>query len=220
MLFQDRIQAARLLAEKLKSYKGRSPLILAIPRGAVPMGEVIADALDGELDVILVHKLGAPGNPEFAVGSVSERGDVFLSDAAEALGISENDIAREVRDQLESLNRRRASYTPIRHSIDSFNRIVIVVDDGIATGSTMIAALRAVRVKRPAKLIGAVAVAPPETLERIAKEADEVVYLEAPINFHAVGQFFLNFSQVSDDEVIEILKQASVKAKTLASRPG
>ncbi len=220
MLFQNRIQAARLLSEKLKPYKGQCPLILAIPRGALPMGRVIADALDGELDVVLVHKLGAPGNPEFAIGSVSERGDVFLSDAAAAMGISENHIAREVRAQLENLRRRRALYTPVRPSINPFNRIVIVVDDGIATGSTMIAALRAVRVKRPAKLIGAVAVAPPETLDRIAKEADEVVYLAAHINFHAVGQFFLNFSQVSDDEVIEILKQASPKAKTLASRPG
>ncbi len=220
MLFQDRIQAARLLSEKLKPYKGQCPLILAIPRGALPMGRVIADALDGELDVVLVHKLGAPGNPEFAIGSVSERGDVFLSDAAAAMGISENRIVREVRAQLENLRRRRALYTPVRPSINPFNRIVIVVDDGIATGSTMIAALRAVRVKRPAKLIGAVAVAPPETLDRIAKEADEVVYLAAPINFHAVGQFFLDFSQVSDDEVIEILKEVSQQAKTTVSRPG
>jgi predicted phosphoribosyltransferase len=121
------------------------------------------------LDVVLVHKLGAPGNQEFAIGSVSEGGDIFLSGVAAAMGISENYIAREVKAQLENLRRRRALYTPVRPPIDTFNRIVIVVDDGIATGSTMIAALRAVRVKRPAKLIGAVAVAPPETLDRIAK---------------------------------------------------
>jgi predicted phosphoribosyltransferase len=207
MLFQDRQEAARLLSEKLKSYEGQCPLILAIPRGAVPMGRVIADALDGELDVVLAHKLGAPGNPEFAIGSVSEGGDVFLSGAAAAMGISENYIAQEVKAQLENLRRRRALYTPVRSPINPFNRIVIVVDNGIATGSTMIAALRAVRVKQPAKLIGTVAVAPPETLDRIAKEADEVVYLAAPINFHAVGQFFLDFSQVSDDEVVALLKK-------------
>jgi predicted phosphoribosyltransferase len=216
MLFQNRQEAAWLLAEKLKPYKGQNPLILAIPRGAVPMGQIIADALDGELDVVLVHKLGAPGNPEFAIGSVSESGEVFLTDTAAALGISEYHIAREIKTQLESLRRRRTVYTPVRPPIDPFNRIVIVVDNGIATGSTMIAALRAVRAKRPSKLIGAVAVAPPETLERIAKEADEVVYLAAPEIFHAVGQFFLDFSQVTDEEVIDILKQASQKTKTPA----
>jgi predicted phosphoribosyltransferase len=220
MLFQDRQEAARLLSEKLKQYKGQCPLILAIPRGAVPMGQVIAEALDGELDVILVHKLGAPGNPEFAIGSVSECGDIFLSSAAADMGISEGYIDREVKTQLENLRRRRALYTPVRPPIDPFNRIIIVVDNGIATGSTMIAALRAVKVKRPAKLIGAVAVAPPETLDRIAKEADEVVYLAAPPNFYAVGQFFLNFTQVSDDEVIEILKQAPQQARVPTSRHG
>ena len=215
MLFQNREEAARLLAEKLKQYKGQNPLILAIPRGAVPMGGIIADALEGELDVVLVHKLGAPGNPEFAIGSVSEGGDVFLTDAAEAMGMSQYRIAREVRTQLETLQRRRSLYTPVRPPIDPFNRIVIVVDNGIATGSTMIAALRAVRAKRPAKLIAVVAVAPPDTLERIAKEADEVVYLAAPESFHAVGQFFLDFSQVSDEEVVAILKKSRPRPATV-----
>jgi predicted phosphoribosyltransferase len=156
---------------------------------------------------VLVHKLGAPGNPEFAIGSVSEGGDVFLSDAARAMGISHDRIEREVQAQLETLRHRRAMYTPIHPPIDPSNRIVIVVDNGIATGATMIAALRAVRAKRPAKLIGAVAVAPPDTVERIAKETDEVVCLATPLNFFAVGQFFLEFSQVSDEEVVAILKK-------------
>jgi predicted phosphoribosyltransferase len=181
------------------------------------MGQVLADALGGELDVVLVHKLGAPGNPEYAIGSVSESGDVFLTEAAEAMGITKNQIAREVRAQMETLRRRRALYTPVRVPISPFNRIVIVVDNGIATGSTMIAALRAVRAQKPAKLIGTVAVAPPDTLDRIAKEADELIYLAAPTNFHAVGQFFLDFSQVSDEEVIETLKQASQKSQASSS---
>jgi predicted phosphoribosyltransferase len=180
------------------------------------MGGIIANALDGELDVVLVHKIGAPGNPEYAIGSVSESGDLFLTDAAKAMGISQYYITREVQAQVKILKRRRALYTPVRPPIDSFNRIVIVVDNGIATGSTMIAALRAVRAKRPSKLIGAVAVAPPDTLKRIAKEADEVVYLAAPENFYAVGQFFLDFSQVSDEEVIDILKRVSPNTKTPA----
>lgn len=212
MLFRDRQEAAYLLAEKLSKYRGQNPLVLAIPRGAVPMGRIIADAMGGELDVVLVHKLGAPGNPEFAIGSVSESGDLYLSDAARTMGISAAHIEQEIRDQMETLRRRREMYTPVRPPLDPSNRIVIVVDNGIATGATMIAALRSVRAKRPAKLIGAVAVAPPETLERMAKEADEVVYLAAPPNFYAVGQFFVDFSQVTDDEVVQLLKRTPKKA--------
>jgi putative phosphoribosyl transferase len=208
VLFKNREEAARLLAEKLRPYKGRHVLVLAIPRGAVPMGKIIADAIDGEMDVVLVHKLGAPGNPEFAVGSVGESGDVYVNDDARELMIGDDYLNREAREQLAVLHRRRAIYTPVRPPIDPSGRIVIVVDNGIATGATMIAALRAVRAKRPARLIAAVAVAPPAMIDRIAKEADETVYLEAPEEFYAVGQFFLEFHQVTDDEVIALLRQA------------
>lgn len=215
MLFKDREEAARLLAEKLTRYRGQNPLVLAIPRGAVPMAKIIADALGGEVDVVLVHKLGAPGNPEFAIGSVSESGDVYISEDARLMRISGDYIAREVKAQVETLKRRRALYTPTRPPIIPFNRTVIIVDNGIATGSTIIAALRSVRVKKPSRLIAAVGVAPPETLERIVKEADEVVYLAAPPNFYAVGQFFMDFSQVSDEEVVAILGQPPKQTKTL-----
>ena len=214
MLFKDREEVARLLADKLTQYRGRNPLVLAIPRGAVPMSKIIADALGGELDVVLVHKLGAPGNPEFAIGSVSESGDVYISEDARLMRISSDYITREVKAQMETLKQRRALYTPTRASLDPSNRTVIVVDNGIATGSTIIAALRSVRVKKPSRLIAAVGVAPPETLERIAKEADEVVYLAAPPDFYAVGQFFQDFSQVSDEEVIAILRQTPKQSRT------
>src|SRR3989304_2029251 len=214
MLFKDREEVARLLAEKLTQYRGRNPLVLAIPRGAVPMSKIIADALGGELDVVLVHKLGAPGNPEFAIGSVSESGDVYISEDARLMRISSDYIAREVKAQMETLKQRRALYTPTRASLDPSNRTVIVVDNGIATRSTIIAALRSVRVKKPSRLIAAVGVAPPETLERIAKEADEVGYLAAPPTFYAVGQFFQDFSQVSDEEVIAILRQTPKQSRT------
>ncbi len=209
MVFDNREQAARLLAQRLDAYKGKNPLILAIPRGAVSMGKVIAEELGGEVDVVLVHKLGAPGNPEFAIGSVDETGNVQLASYASSYGITEFYVEKEKQAQLETLRRRRAMYTPVRPPIDPANRIVIVVDDGIATGSTMIAALRAVRAKNPQKLIAATGVAPPDTLQRIGEVADEVVCLEAPANFFAVGQFFRDFAQVSDEEVIAILRKST-----------
>jgi predicted phosphoribosyltransferase len=209
--FRSREHAARLLAERLAKYRGQNPLVLAIPRGAVPMGKIIADSLGGEVDVVLVRKLGAPGQPELAVGAVDEGGQVYLSDYVHALGISPEYIAAEKKSQLETLRERRARYTPLRPPIDPSGRVVIVVDNGIATGATMIAALRAVRARKPAKLIAAVAVAPKETVRKIAKQADEVVCLEVPAVFYAVGEFFEDFSQVTDEEVVAILGESGAR---------
>jgi predicted phosphoribosyltransferase len=214
MLFQNREQAAHLLAEKLIKYKGQNPLVLAVPRGAVPMGKIIADALDGELDVVLVRKLRAPNQPELAIGSIDETGHVYLGEYARILRIPEEYLEAEKQRQLETLRKRRSLYTPVHPPIDPAHRIVIVVDDGIATGSTVIAALRALRAKNPAKLIVATAVAPPETLQRIEAEADEVVCLQAPTFFYAIGEFFQDFSQVSDEEVIAILKQSRTRSES------
>jgi predicted phosphoribosyltransferase len=204
-MFESRAHAAALLAERLQHYRGRNPVVLGIPRGAVPMARVVADALEAELDVVLVHKLGAPDNPEYAIGSISEHGELYLTPAARELGISESYIAREAREQLERLRRRRTEYTPVRPPIDPAGRITIVVDNGVATGATMIAALRAVRARRPARLVAAMAVAPHDTVARIAREADEVVCLEIPEVFYAVGQFFQDFSQVTDEDVMRAL---------------
>jgi predicted phosphoribosyltransferase len=208
MPFRNREEAAQLLAQRLMAYRGHHPLVLGIPRGAVPMAKIIADALEGDLDVVLVHKLGAPGNPEFAIGAVDESGQVSLGPHVQRLGISEDYVAAETAAQLETLHTRRAMYTPIRPPISPAGRLVIVVDNGIATGASMLAALRAVWAKQPARLIAAVAVAPPQTLERMAQEADEVVCLEAPEELYAVGLWFEDFSQVTDAEVVAILKQA------------
>ncbi len=211
MRFHNREHAAHLLAEKLTAYRGQHPLVLGIPRGAVPMAKIIAEALGGELDVVLVHTLGASGNPELAIGSVDETGRVYLHEHARELGIDDDYLEVEKQAQLKTLRKRRAQYTPVRPPLNPGGRIVIVVDNGIATGASMIAALRAVRAKQPAKLIAAVAVAPPETVERIRAEADEVVCLYAPDYFYAVGQFFEDFSQVSDEQAIAILRQGSAK---------
>jgi predicted phosphoribosyltransferase len=208
MIYRDREEAGELLAEALRPYAGRNPLVLAIPRGAVPMGRVIADRLGGELDVVLVHKLGAPGQPELAVGAIDEEGQVHLNEGARLLHIGRDFIEQECRRQREVLGARRARYTPDRPPISPAGRTVIVLDDGIATGATMIAALRAIRRRGPAELVAAAAVMPPETRERIEREADRVVCLETPEFFAAVGQFFENFDQVSDDDVVAVLAAA------------
>lgn len=208
MIFRDREDAAHRLVKELEQYCGQNPLILAIPRGAVPMAKVIADELGGELDVVLVRKLRAPGNPEFAIGSVDESGWTYLGDHAERVGGSSQYIESEKAAQLEVMRERRVSYTPVRPPHDPAGRIVIVVDDGLATGSTMIAALHALRAKFPKKLICAVPVAPADTLEKVKPYADEVVCPSAPEMFYAVGQFYASFPQVSDEEVITLLKTA------------
>ncbi len=204
MPFENRAQAAHLLVARLRAYRGQHPIVLAIPRGAVPMGRIIADELEGELDVVLVRKLRAPGNEELAVGSIDDAGSVYLDPALRRLW-SAAYLEEEKQEQLRILKRRREMYGLVRTPADVAGRVAIVIDDGIATGSTMIAALRAVRARHPARLVAATAVAPPETLDRIRLEADEVVCLETPEMMFAIGNFFRDFSQVSDDEVVAAL---------------
>ncbi|PKO25176.1 MAG: phosphoribosyl transferase [Betaproteobacteria bacterium HGW-Betaproteobacteria-8] len=205
-MFHDRNEAARKLAAKLQAYKGKQPLVLAIPRGAVPMAKIIADDLEGSYDVVLVRKLRAPINPELAIGSVDESGWTYIADHAASTGADSAYIEAEKQHQLAVIRQRRAQYTPIRAPEDPAGRVVIVVDDGLATGATMISALHGLRNRKPARLICAVPVAPPDTLNKVAELADEVVCLAAPENFMAVGQFYAYFPQVDDDEVMQILQ--------------
>jgi putative phosphoribosyl transferase len=206
LMYRNREDAARQLAKALMAWRGKRPIIYAIPRGAVPIGRLIQQQLDGELDVVLVHKLGAPGNPEFAIGAVAESGWKYVDDRYGAAGASDRYLADEAAAQLQTLHRRREQYACA--SIPATGRIAIVVDDGLATGATMIAALHALRAQQPQRLICAVPVASRDSLEKVRPLADEVVCLSTPADFYAVGQFYETFGQVDDEQVIRDLKAA------------
>jgi len=206
MIFKNRLEAGRRLAQKLSAFRGRNPLVLAIPRGGVPVGRMIVNALGGELDVVLVHKLGAPSNPEYAVGSICEDGHVELGPDAREPFVIRSELEAVIQNEASVMKRRRELYTPIKVPADPAGRIVIVVDDGLATGFTMLAALRSIRLRNPLQVVAAVPVSPPETLERVKVLADETVCVYAPEFFGAVGRFYENFEAVTDETVIELLR--------------
>jgi putative phosphoribosyl transferase len=205
MRFKNREEAARLLAERLAAYRGQNPLVLGVPRGAVPMARIIADALAGDLDVVLVRKLRAPDQAELALGAIDEDGTIFKG---RYFGLASDEYMREeIRVQQEILRRRRTLYTQAQKAIDPAGRIAIIVDDGSATGASMFSAIHSVRARRPARIVAAIGVAPPDSLALLRAEADEVLCLQAPDNFHAVGQFFDSFSEVTDDMVVAALSR-------------
>jgi len=214
MRFRNREHAARQLADRLVAYQGQRPLVLGVPRGAVPMARIIADALDGDLDVVLVRKLRAPSQPELAIGAVDESGAVlegrYFDIASEAY------VREEVRIELEIIRKRRVLYTKAHNAIDPSSRVVIIVDDGIATGASMVSAIRSVRRREPRQIVVAIGVAPRDAIAQMSEEADEVVCLHAADDFYAVGQFFDDFSEVTDEMVVAALARHS---RSAASQP-
>ncbi len=205
-MFRDREDAGEALAQALRRWRGSDPLVVAIPRGAVPMAAIVARQLGGALDVVLVRKLVSPYNSELAIGSVDETGWTYIAPHAEEAGANAAYIKRVVGRELATIGDRRKRYTPNRGPLDAEGRLVIVVDDGLATGATMVAALHSLRARRPRRLVCAVPVASTEALALVERYADGVVCLESPPLFHAVGQAYRHFPQVSDDEVIAALE--------------
>ena len=204
-VFVDRANAAEQLAVSLNMWRGARPLVIGIPRGGVPMGRIIADRLEGDLDILLTRKLHAPDDPELAIGAVDESGCVRVSEAARRAGVDADYIQARAGEQAAEIRRRRALYTANRSPIDPRGRVVIVVDDGVATGATMMAALQALRLQHPRRLICAVPVASREAAAKVRGIADDAVILRTPVVFDAVSQFYGRFPQVEDEEVIAAL---------------
>jgi putative phosphoribosyl transferase len=208
MSFKDRSDAGRQLARAFIGYKDRHPVILALPRGGVVVAAEIAAALEASLDLILVRKIGVPGQPELAMGAVVDGTPpvvVHNEDVIAFEGIDESQFTATCESELAEIERRRRRYLADRERIDVAGRIAIIVDDGVATGATTRAALHATRMRKPKKLVLAVPVAPTDTLSLMRKEADEVVCLEDHAIFGAIGYFYADFRQTSDQEVIDIL---------------
>jgi putative phosphoribosyl transferase len=211
-VFADRAEAGRRLAEKLARFKSEQPVVLALPRGGVPVGFEVARALDAPLDLILVRKIGAPFQPELAIGAVVD-GDqaetVLNRDLVEEFRITQRYLERACARELEEIERRRCLYGAGCPRIEVRERTAIVVDDGIATGATMEAALHATRRAGPRRLVLAVPVAPPDTIERLRPQVDEIECLMTPGYLGAIGMFYADFSQLSDREVVALLERAA-----------
>lgn len=205
-MFTNRESAGRQLAQKLNDFKGENAVVLAIPRGGVGVAAEIAKELDLPLGLIIPRKIGAPGNPELAIGAVAGEGDTFLNEGLiKTLGVTEDYLQSEILRQVAEIKRREEIYLQGHKQPDVHGKIAIVVDDGIATGSTAIAAVRAIKKQDPEKVVLAVPVTPSESKRLLEQEADELVVLDVPAEFYAVGQFYESFEQTTDEEVKELI---------------
>ena len=207
-MFKDRFEAGSLLADELKEFRGKKGvLVLAIPRGGLQTGYQISKKLDIPLDIVITKKIGYPGEPEYAIGSVGPKGEVYLTEAGS--DIPQDYIRHEAEELKKAIQERYRKYRGDRPLPDLKNKIVILVDDGLATGSTMMAAVEYLKGDSPAKIIVAVPVAPQETIDKFRKIVDKVICLQIPEFFLAVGAFYEDFPQVEDDEAIRLLKEAN-----------
>lgn len=206
-MFTDRLDAGRQLADELEKRGIEADIVLAIPRGGLPLGRVVADRLGAPLDVVVAKKIGAPHNPEFALGAVAADGSAWLNDEAiQQLDVDQEYVETEREREAENAREKAMRYRGETPTPDLSGKRVVVVDDGVATGSTAVACLRHARSAGADHLVLAVPVGSPRALSQLEAEADEVVFVDAPQHFHAVGQFYDVFAQVSDEEAIEYLE--------------
>lgn len=206
--FRDRRHAGQALGTDLNHLQGMDVVVLGVPRGGIIVAREVARTLGGELDIVLAHKLRTPGHPELAMGSVAENGQMFLNEQVVAMvGARQEHIEQERKAQESELDRRAKSIRAIRPKVSLRERTVVVTDDGVATGATTQAALWAVRQEEPSRLVAAIPVGSEETVRRLAEDADELVCLQSPPFFSAVGQFYEQFEPVEEEEVIEALRQ-------------
>ncbi len=220
MLFQNRTDAGRRLAQALTKYKGRHPVVLALPRGGVPVAAEVAAALDAPLDLVLVRKIGVPSQPELAMGAVTDGEQPTIvrnSEVIELCGIGERQFDAVCKEELAEIERRRQRYVGDRARSEVKGQVVMIVDDGIATGATTLAAIQAVRSRNPKELVLAVPVAPLDTVKKLHSEVDALVCLDTPEDFGAIGYFYRDFRQVSDEEVVAILKRFPANRKSRVS---
>ncbi|WP_415063908.1 phosphoribosyltransferase [Bdellovibrio sp.] len=217
MIFKDREEAAQLLLKKLIKYKDQNPLVLGIPRGAMPMARIIAEGLNGELNAVLIHKIPAPHQEELAIGSVGLSGEIFRLPLIKEYGIKESYIQEAAKKQIEVLKKRKERFQ--LPELRCQDRIVIIVDDGIATGATALGAIHEVRSQSPRKLILAAGVVAQSTAASMRSLVDEFVVLDEPEFFFAVSEFFSEFDQVTDDEVVEILKKVKKGKRPPEAQP-
>lgn len=208
--FSGRVEAGQALAGHLPEFYNQKPAVLGIPRGGIIIAQQIADVLEADLDIILSHKLGAPGNPELAIGAVCEDGKLFLDERITSyVGADDAYIEQEKSRQLQQITRRVQRYREVLPKLPLQERVVIITDDGVATGATMQAALWAVRQEKPQKIVAALPVGPEDTLKKLSEDADQTICLQAPPFFSALSQFYLQFTQVEDQELLEILEVES-----------
>ncbi|MEC4890247.1 MAG: phosphoribosyltransferase [Nitrospira sp.] len=220
MMFQNREEAGRQLAAKLQAYREQPEgVILALPRGGVAVGYEVSVALHLPLDVFITRKIGAPGNPEYALGAVSEGGNIYMNpEAMAAFRLAVDDLQELAAVQRQEIARRQTLYRQGRHPLPLKDRVVIVVDDGIATGATFFASVEAIRQQSPARLIAAIPVGPPDTIRKARAAVDELVVLATPEPFWAVGSHYVHFEQVEDREVLEYLNLADESLRERATR--
>ncbi|HBG27178.1 MAG: hypothetical protein A2Y10_07385 [Planctomycetes bacterium GWF2_41_51] len=214
--FTDRVEAGQLLANELKYVSGKNTVVLGIPRGGVIIANEIAAALNADLDVVLTHKLGAPGNKELAIGAISENKQLYINKSiAPYVGADEDYIEQEKTFQLKQIEHKVQMYRAILPKLELKQKILIVTDDGVATGATMQAALWSLRRENPDKIILALPVGPKASVAALSKDANETICLRTPPFFDALGRFYLEFGQVEDQELMQILQHESEKRKRI-----